>query len=175
MSKKVERVVMKVDLTDAQKYALYRAVENSMRLVGQRSAKVEDAIRLPGIISGSTAMALDRKGLVTRGRDHYYKSYYDLTIEGRRLGEEEFERVRGKTPLAWAEELQAAADKKTRDRKEHIDSIANLFTGMTVVVNKSRRSLPKVIAERLDREGPNVKLHESELKSLGQQIQNLVP
>lgn len=170
-------IVRKIDLTDAQKHALYRSIENHMRKVSEGNASPEGAIRLDKSISGSTAMALDRKGCVIRSQDPYrYRGHtYMVTKEGRRLGVEEFERLRGKTPIAWAEELQEAADKKARERQERIDGVANLFTGFTVTVDKKRRALPKVLAERIAREGPQVKLHEKELKQLGEQIRKLVP
>lgn len=175
MSKKLMIVTPNVDLTDAQKYALYRSVERHMQKVGTRSAKTDEPIRLDGSISGSTAMALDRKGMVTRKRDHYYKNAYELTVHGRLKGYEEFVAVRGVEPAAWADELQADEDKKARGRKERIGLIANLFTGFTVTDGKSRRSLPKVLAEKIDRESPNVRLSETQLRQIGEQIQKLVP
>lgn len=165
------------DLTEAQKHALYRSVEAHFRKVGQRVKGVEkEPVRLHSTVAGSTASALDRKGLVTRARDNYYRNYYDLTPEGRRLGVIAFQAYRDDLdPREWAARLKAEKDKEIKATNDRIAAVADRFKGFTVTVNKSRRPLPKVIEERLRHEGPQVKLHERELVQIGEQIQKLVP
>lgn len=165
------------ELTEAQKHALYRSVEHHFRRVGQRVRGIEkEAIRLHGSAAGSTASALDRKGLVTRARDNYFRNYYDLTAEGRRLGVIAFRAYRDDLdPREWAAQLQAEKDKEVAEARDRIAAIANRFTGFTVTVNKSRRPLPKVIEERLRHNGAKIEFSEKELIRIGEQIQNLVP
>lgn len=175
----------KVDLTDAQKYALFQAVEYHYKRIGENYVgQEEQAIELEFATYG-TEMALIRKGLVEKKsvKDHWGRMR-DRPVLSRKaieVGVAEFTRMRKQTPKDYAKALQDASKKRLEKRRAEVDKVANLFIGLTIQSRNGRKvSMERFIHDRLWEGSRPVKdgkveLSVKQLKTLGEQIQNLVP
>lgn len=163
-------------LTVAQQYALYRSVEAHYREVGEgRKGSEKKPIRLYSV-AGSTNEALERKGLVTRAFDSYYRNYYNLTADGKRLGVHAFRDHRDDLdPREWASALITEREDAVKKADEETRKISNLFIGMTLRVEKKKKKLDEVVFSRLRHKGDGACFSSDEIRQIGEQIQNLVP
>lgn len=173
------------DLTDAQKYALYEAVKDHYKLIGENYAGQEKKPIVLGSVSYGTEKALIRKGFAEVklvkdgwGRD---RNSAVLSKEAIEVGVAEFTRMAKRTPDEYAKAIQDASKKALEKRRIEVDKIANLFIGLSIGDARGKKvPMEKFIHDRLWEgtrpvQNGKVELNVKQLKKLGEQIQELVP
>jgi hypothetical protein len=173
------------DLTDAQRYSLFTSVEYHWTRIGENYVSMDRRYVELNFAQSGTEAALVRKGYAERKQ---VKSPWGgkreavvLTTKGKKVGEEEFTRRRGKSVKAHAEGLQAVSKKRLEKERKETEKVSNLFKGMVITDRHGRKyDLDQYIFEQLGRgakppQNTKVEFSYSQLKKIGTQIQGLVP